>query len=315
MSKNKISDRSKREIENILQKLENFSFDETTIEKLMLEIRGLVPKSLDIQSVTEIAHFIAHVETRTKGFFNEEIDYIYSFLTIRNVFSNPSHPKFNTTRINKRLFEIFFLKSITKFNKKELKEKTGYTASEALNLVKSSYELEKDVFILKKEENIKDISIIFELTTASAKIFIDFPIERFLRELKSAILFLAKEINRTFDTKIFNTKRFKDEFVICVICLLHSRKFLLHDGNEAEFHLEVKRIIKDGKMCDKNLNFAVSCEVKTINVTFIVILYEISFEDFTRYTQLVVEKEETSPFIRMASFNANRNSNRDLLIQ
>lgn len=220
----KLSKKQEYDFKDLLSKITDGTFTESEIEKLLIILRPISNKN---SIVWELASFIAHQEQRTKGLFQERLD--YSYLAIKNLSPiNGTQEKINPLKINKKVFEILILGGLKFESKSVIKKRTGKSYEECIKLLKEHYKL-SDGFYAPKDFNAISITLpIVSIPLSLFKVEDIFTEEKLKTDISFSIEKLCEVNGIQFDKAKLKVQL--DDMIVCIICILQQREFKLFDN-------------------------------------------------------------------------------------
>ncbi|MCX6238905.1 MAG: hypothetical protein NTY07_15305 [Bacteroidia bacterium] len=311
-----LSERTKNDLIIILSKFEKDTYNEDDIEKLLLILRAFF-KGQGI--VWELASFIAHPEARSTGIFQEEIDTNYAILKYQLVNSekfeyNPSiedeNLKINLLKIKSHIFKALILGGIKNYPEKNLLSSLNLKRKDCLKILNETYIGVNGYHQLKEFKNIPIITQIFNLVFS----FIQSKMILSEDKIISQFEYCFKQINISLNLKFNYHKFLKDnasQLLLCIICILHSRQFMLFDGNIGKCEIG---LVKDDTQTSWALNLNANVEVelqKHISICWLIMSLRKNITQFIPGLENVSESEKR---LALKYFNVIRNKEGKLVV-
>jgi len=311
-----LSERTKGDLILILSKFEKDTYNEDDIEKLLLILRAFFEGQ---GIIWELASFIAHPEARSKGIFQEKIDTNYAILKYQLVNNKkfeycPSKEdedlKINLFKIKSPIFKALILGGIKNYPEKKLQSDLNLNQKVCLKILNETYTVVNGYHVLKEFKNISIITQIFNL------VFSLFQTKLILSEDKiiSQFEYCFKQINLNLKLN-FNYKEFlknnAPQFLLCIICILHSRQFKLFDGKIGKCEIG---LVKDDSQTSWALNLNANVDVelqKHISICWSIISLQ---KNVAQFVPGLENSSDTEKILPLKYFNAIRNEEGKLVI-
>lgn len=228
-----LNETSMTSIKNYISKIQDNSFDETTILGLLITIR----ESVEQPELREICDFIAHTQ-RNKGIFFDIIKSRYLRLMACQECIKISIENYNNQKIDwesfvnqnidydfyncidKDYFNSVFLIGIEDLPKDFFADYLKDSKKNIKNKIKNSYKLENAVYNLVKNNNY-EFKILLHKIQTTIKFTPIFDEQKIIEQL---IQNIKKVTNNKEWAKSIRT--YSKDIFICIICLLHDISFV-----------------------------------------------------------------------------------------
>lgn len=320
-----MNSKRKFQLYNSLKKLENNCFEENDIRLLLIEIRDLLEKESFLR---EICNFVAHPD-RDKGICHNTINsrhakmkflkdgmekLIADGIPAKNpgkdwsFFSNIALGYMQTSKIEKKLFQIIIIEGIKEIPEEKFIEYYNMTKLEVDNLISKVYKIDKGYYVISDKINEKQYIFIDDLLkfirgTITGKSA--FTQEDIICDLSQGIARIINKENFDIDSK--KIEIVVNEIIVCIISVLHDATFILFDNSIARSYMT---ITKNDRLNGGFLNIDLYADAT--NFHFPIITTTINIQEYIDTTNDELEKfvSREIPWI-----NAVRNNGKLKLIK
>lgn len=250
-----ISAKEKKSIQQFLEKFRLNTFIENDIKLFLIEVREYLKEETFLR---ELADFIAHGtrnqglcftavisrhkrmnsykkrvnELMNSGFVEENKDKPESF------FSRKFLDYIDFKKISNKDFKVYITDALEDIDEEFLYEQTRYKKTYIKNLISSSYKREKGFHVLKLNLTKKEVFIMDELL-----LFIRGAVTTKAVFTQDEIIKDFKVISSKFDKEILISPKWKqasNDLMVCIIAMLHDRRFKLDEDDVANCYLNVE---------------------------------------------------------------------------
>lgn len=295
------SDRSKLELEFIIKKFKEDTFDEDDIKLLLIQWRANF-KSLNL--IWELACFISHPEERDKGIFHKELDVRYAKIIYGVAIGGPFSKKLNATVIEQKLYNTLLIGGIETIDATHLMKNTGLSKSQAKGILIGSYIKKANLYYIKPQKDYKKLESIIDSILNLINLTVSINNKQILEQFNIALTETIKILGLNLDPLELIEKN-KNKIIICLMCLIHSHNFTLYDKSTGSCRLELG--------IDRDRNWVLYLYATTVlNISWP--LMELSGDLFKHIDELPKTVNLGDTF-KLKGFNAIRDNNGELKIK
>lgn len=251
----KFSDRAQSELQYILKKLSEGTFDETNIKDLLLIWRSHFPNN---SMVWELACFVAHTEERDRGVYHKELNVRYVQMVYGKVFGGPFNKTLQMQKMRFSLFKALFIDGVDLGDEEFIKKQSGLNKHKAKEEAKKNYKCKDGICTLKPSKDYTKLEGVLKgvLNCMSFKVGVDN--QNILTEFKDGLQKTIENLNLDYEVNSLISGK-EEEILICIMCLLHSHDFLLYDKEIGSCELSLR-----ADPMKKDLTFSLDAAVKIV---------------------------------------------------
>lgn len=291
-----ISTKERKSISAFLDKFKSNTFDESDIKLFLIEIREYLKEETFLR---ELSDFIAHgtrnqglcftavlsrhmrmyssrkriKELMDSGFFEENKDKPESF------FSRKFLDYIDFKKISKKDFKIYITDALEDLDEDFVEEQTTYKKEFIRMLISISYKQENGYHILKSNLKKESVRIMDELllfirgAITTKSVFTQ-------KEIISDFIKISSKLNSE-DLSKPQYRQSKDDLIVCIMAMLHDRRFKLDKNETANCYLHVE----NGNINFENLpndqkKWTLNVNVKAANFGFPIITSDLKPENY-----------------------------------
>lgn len=293
-----ISTKERKSISTFLDKFKSNTFDENDIKLFLIEIREYLKEETFLR---ELSDFIAHGtrnqglcftavlsrhmrmyssrkrinELMDSGFFEENKDKPESF------FSRKFLDYIDFKKISKKDFKIYVTDALEDLDEDFVEEQTTFKKEFIRMLISISYKQENGYHILKSNLKKESVRIMDELllfirgAITTKSVFTQ-------KEIISDFIKISSKLNSE-DLSKPQYRQSKDDLIVCIMAMLHDRKFKLDDDALAHCYLNVENSNMDATVLDKaDKKWSLNVNVNAGNFMFPIVTSNIRPEDYIK---------------------------------
>lgn len=291
------SERSKLELECIIKKLNEDTFDEDDIKSLLLQWRAYFKSS---SLIWEFACFISHPEERSKVIFHKELDVKYTQMIYGRAIGGPFNKSFNPNVVEPKLFNTLLIGGIETIESDYLKSITGLTKIQARDFIYQSYMKKGNLFYIRPKKEYKKLEKIINAILSLVSLTPAIKNEEIIKQFKNALTETITILELSLNSNEIIEKN-KHKIIICLMCLLHSHNFILFDKKKGACKLDINR--------GRNNKWAIYlyANISDINIHWPLMEFE---DDLHEHIEELPEINNSFEPFKLKGFNAIRKNNR-----